>query len=252
MSNKQGLTVFIVDDERIARETLADDLRRQPEVAKVLTFASYATAALPFIEEQPDAIFLDVEVPGKTGVEFLQSMRHRVTFSFRPVFYTAYSDYMIDAIRQSAYDFLLKPYKLSELRVIIDRLMLPPEQGVQLHTLPASGMHHKIALQTVSELLLLTVDQILMFRYSGTNRSWELMLTDCSTQALKKGITAQELLTLHPALRRVSNTHIINITYLVAVENSTQRCRLCPPYDKTEVIASRRYFSKLKESLELL
>ncbi|MEE1270180.1 MAG: hypothetical protein U0K28_04050 [Prevotellamassilia sp.] len=48
------------------------------------------------------------------------------------------------------------------------------------------------------------------------------------------------------------NTCIININYLAAIENSTQRCRLCPPFDKLELTVSRRYFSKLKEQFELL
>ena len=43
-----------------------------------------------------------------------------------------------------------------------------------------------------------------------------------------------------------------NINYLAAIENSTQRCRLCPPFDKLELTVSRRYFSKLKEQFELL
>lgn len=252
MNNKQGLTAFIVDDNPTALQTLAEDLRNQPEFSTVHTFASYGEATLPLIEEQPDVLFLDVEVPGKTGLEFLSSIRPRVTFSFKVVFYSGYSDYMIDAIRLSAFDFLLKPYKQSELRTVIDRIMLHRDEHTHLPLQGVAGMPRKIAMQTISELLLITMDQILMLNYSSEQRSWRLTLTDLSTHQLKKGMTAQELLTLDPTLVRVSNTSIINLTYLVAVENATQRCRLCPPYDQTEIIASRRYFSKLKEKFELL
>lgn len=91
-----------------------------------------------------------------------------------------------------------------------------------------------------------------MFEYSSDNRTWELTLTDLSRHLMKKGITAQEILSLHSTMTRISNTTIINLTYLTAVENNTQRCRLCPPFDHIEVMASRRYFSKLKERLELI
>lgn len=251
MNNRQGLIAFIVDDTPTALQVLAEDLRNQPEFSTVHTFASYGEATLPLIEEQPDVLFLDVEVPGKTGLEFLSSIRPRVTFSFKVVFYSGYSDYMIDAIRLSAFDFLLKPYKQSELRTIIDRLMLHRDEQMQHPLQGAAGMPRKIAIQTISELLLITMDQILMLNYLSEQRSWQLTLTDLSTHQMKKGMTAQELLTLAPTLVRVSNTNIINLTYLVAVENATQRCRLCPPYNQTEIIASRRYFSKLKEKFDL-
>lgn len=113
MNVNKGYTAFIVDDNPAALETLANDLRQQPEFAEVYTFASYAEATLPLLEKQPDVLFLDVEVPGKTGLEFLDSIRSKVTFTFKVVFYTGFSDYMIDAIRQSAFDYLLKPYKQS-------------------------------------------------------------------------------------------------------------------------------------------
>lgn len=252
MNKQRRLTAFIVDDDPMALQTLAEDLRLQPEIAKVLAFGSYTEATLPFIEEQPDVLFLDIEVPGKTGLEFLYSIRPRVIFSFKVVFYSGFSEYMIDAIRHQAFDFLLKPYKMSELRTIIKRLINEDtEPDIRSLSLNMPSLQ-KIALQTISELLLITTDQILIFEYSSDNRTWELTLTDLSRHLMKKGITAQEILSLHATMTRISNTTIINLTYLTAVENNTQRCRLCPPFDHIEVMASRRYFSKLKERLELI
>ena len=101
MSNNKGLTAFVVDDTPMALETLANDLRRQPEFEKVYTYTNYTDATLPLLELQPEVLFLDVEVPGKTGLEFLQSIRPRVNFTFKVVFYSGFSDYMLDAIRPS-------------------------------------------------------------------------------------------------------------------------------------------------------
>lgn len=162
MNVNKGYTAFIVDDNPAALETLATDLRQQPEFAEVYTFASYAEATLPLLEKQPDVLFLDVEVPGKTGLEFLDSIRSKVTFTFKVVFYTGFSDYMIDAIRQSAFDYLLKPYKQSELRLIIDRMKQSENERV-LQRIGSDAMQRKIAMQTVSELLLINLDEALMF-----------------------------------------------------------------------------------------
>ena len=251
MTATKGLTAFVVDDTPTALETLANDLRNSPEFAAVFTFSNYADATLPMLEEQPDVLFMDVEVPGKSGLDFLQSICPRINFNFKVVFYSGYANYMIDAIRQSAFDFLLKPYKQSELRTIIERLKTAIQNSVR--QLPGNDvLPRKLAMQTVSELLLITIEQVLMFNYVSETRSWQLMLTDNNTHTLKKGISASDLLALAPNLARISNTCIINLTYLSAIENNTQKCRFAPPFDNLRVVASRRYFSKLKEKFELL
>lgn len=160
MSNNKGLTAFVVDDTPVALETLANDLRRQPEFEKVYTYTNYTDATLPLLELQPEVLFLDVEVPGKTGLEFLQSIRPRVNFTFKVVFYSGFSDYMLDAIRQSAFDFLLKPYKQSELRTIIDRIVQDMESNTKVRHLIVKDMPHKIAMQTISELLLVSMEEM--------------------------------------------------------------------------------------------
>lgn len=248
------LTVFVVDDEAGPRESLVADLKKHPCIGEIFAFSNYSDATLPLLEQQPDVLFLDVEVPGRTGLEFIDSLQGNLSFSFRVVFYTGFSHYMLDAIRRSAFDYLLKPYKEKELEEIIERL-------VMAHAAPGIGANsadhrhgapRKIAVQAISELLLLTVDEILYTEYHKTARNWRLILTNGSEHQLRKGTSAEDILKLHPALVRVSSSCIVNLNYLSAVENSTQRCRLCAPFDNQEIYASRRYFSKLKEKFEML
>jgi len=252
MASPKGLTAFVVDDNPQWLGKLAGDLRSMPEFSGVYAFSSYAEATLPLLEMQPEVLFLDVEVPGCTGLDFLDSIQKKVTFSFKVVFYSAYSHYMLDAIRQSAFDYLLKPYKQEELRQVVGRLQRSMQGGNAIQQLVVQGMARKIAIQTISELLLVTIDQILLFSYLSPQRSWKLTLTDLTTHTLKKGMTAENLLSLAPTLARINSTCIVNLTYLEAVENTTQRCRLCPPFEQIPITASRRYFSKLKERFELL
>ncbi len=251
MGVTKKLIAFIVDDTPSALETLANDLRNEPEFESVHTFSTYADATLPLLELQPDVLFLDVEVPGKTGLEFLSSIRPKVNFTFKVVFYSAFSDYMIDAIRQSAFDFLLKPYKHSELRTIIDRLQQTPISE-PVRPIASSSMPHKVAMQTVNELLLVSVDEMLLFTYVGESRSWQITMSDGNVHQLKRSVVAEDILTLNPSLVRISNTCIININYLAAVENNSQRCRFYPPFDHIDITFSRRYFGKLKERFDML
>ena len=248
------LTVFVVDDEAGPREALVADLKKHPCIGEVFAFSNYSDATLPLLEQQPDVLFLDVEVPGRTGLEFIDSLQDNLSFSFRVVFYTGFSHYMLDAIRRSAFDYLLKPYKEKELEEIIERLVMAhAAQGIGTNSADhRHGAPRKIAVQAISELLLLTVDEILYTEYHKTARNWRLILTNGTEHQLRKGTSAEDILKLHPALVRVSSSCIVNLNYLSAVENSTQRCRLCAPFDNQEIYASRRYFSKLKEKFEML
>lgn len=250
MKDNKGIIAFIVDDNPVALETLATDLKKMAEVEAVYTFSSYNDATLPLLELQPDVLFLDVEVPGKSGIDFLESIQPKISFTFKVVFYTGFSNYMIDAIRQSAFDFLLKPYKQSELRTVMDRVIKECKEGVKQPS--TSYAPNKIAMQTICELLLVTMEEVLMFNYQNEQRTWKLTLTDGSQHMLRKGVTADDIVLLHSAFVRISNTCIINLTYLAGIENKTQHCRFCSPFDQLEPVISRRYFSKLKERLDLL
>lgn len=250
MKDNKGIIAFIVDDNPTALETLATDLKRLPEVDAVYTFSSYNEATLPLLELQPDVLFLDVEVPGKSGIDFLESIQPKISFTFKVVFYTGFANYMIDAIRQSAFDFLLKPYKQSELRTVMDRVIKERRDEIK----PSNVLYtpNKIAMQTICELLLVTMEEVLLFNYQNEQRTWRLTLTDGSQRMLRKGVTADDIVLLHSTFVRISNTCIINLTYLAGIENKTQRCRFGAPFDQFEPVISRRYFSKLKERLELL
>lgn len=252
MAGRNGLVIFIVDDQPTALETLASDLQQYDMVESIHCFNNYADATLPLIEMQPDVLFLDVEVPGRTGIDFIDSIKPHVNFTFKVVFYTAYSDYMLDAIRHAAYDYLLKPYKPEELSTVMERLHSESLEGNSIRTLPEEDASRKLAIQAVSELLLLRTEQILLFMYQPDSRSWRITLTDGTEHLLKKGLHADDLVALHSSLIRISNNCIINITYLAAVENSTQRCRLYPPFDHIELNVSRRYFSQLKAHFEVI
>ena len=206
MAGRNGLVIFIVDDQPTALETLASDLQQYNMVESIHCFSNYADATLPLIEMQPDVLFLDVEVPGRTGIDFIDSIKPHVNFTFKVVFYTAYSDYMLDAIRHAAYDYLLKPYKPEELSTVMERLHSESLEGNSIRTLPEEDASRKLAIQAVSELLLLRTEQILLFMYQPDSRSWRITLTDGTEHLLKKGLHADELLT-HTHQQQLHHQH---------------------------------------------
>ena len=246
------LNVFIIDDSHSHAQILYDDLKEQPEINDIKIFHSCSEAALPLLEAQPDVIFLDIEMPGRNGLEFIESIKDRFISPVKVVFYSAFSQYILDALRHQAFDFLLKPYKIEELRSIIERLMADTEVQRSYPRLPANENLRKLAIQTVSNLLLVTVDEVLHLQYNRAQRAWMITLTDGNVYRIHQNTTAEDLLQLHPSLARVSQGCIVNLTYLTAIENNTQRCIFCPPYQDIEVYASRRNFAKLKEKFDMI
>jgi two-component system LytT family response regulator len=114
-------TALIVDDEPLAREGLALRLLDFKHI-EVLGQCRNAREAQTFIaEKSPDIVFLDVEMPGKTGMEMIAEIESEHAPAF--IFVTAYRQYAVDAFDAEAVDYLVKPVKIDRLSVAIDRVV---------------------------------------------------------------------------------------------------------------------------------
>ena len=119
-----NITTIIVDDEPNSIRNLVDDLAAYPEITILDTQTSSQKAKKSIIQYQPDLLFLDIELSTTNGIELLQEIRPYIYHNMHVVFYTAFDKYMIDALRASAFDYLLKPYQSEELHLIIERVKL--------------------------------------------------------------------------------------------------------------------------------
>src|SRR5215216_5638847 len=108
------ITALIIDDEENNISNLAELLREYCSEIRVVGTATNADSGIELINKnQPDLIFLDIQMPGKNGLEMLASL---ASFDFDVIFVTAYDQYGIQAIKFAAIDYLLKPIDINELR----------------------------------------------------------------------------------------------------------------------------------------
>ncbi|MBN4071194.1 response regulator transcription factor [Crocinitomix catalasitica] len=113
------ISSVIIDDEEVNRDTLRKLLDLFLPSVEVIGVASNITEAKLLIEEKkPDLIFLDVEMPGGSGFDLLESLEKT---DFRVVFTTAHAIYAIKAIKYAAMDYLLKPIDLIELKSAVQK-----------------------------------------------------------------------------------------------------------------------------------
>lgn len=112
------LTAVIVDDEDLARQGLAMRLKELDGV-KLLAECRNAREAIAAISEhEPDVVFLDIQMPGKTGLEMISEIQGDIMPMV--IFVTAYDDYAVEAFKVHAVDYLLKPVETDRLREAID------------------------------------------------------------------------------------------------------------------------------------
>lgn len=249
------ITAIIVDDEEKAIANLENDLKQFEDIVVVDCLTSLQKAKSSLLKHQPDLIFIDIAFPDGNGQEILLEILPKLNNKPHIIFYSAFNRYIINALRASAFDFLLKPYQFEELELILNRVKANYEKpsGKIDQVSDLTPPHDsKFAVQTVNSLLFLRCSEILCFQYDDTQRCWLMTLTNLEQHRLRLNAKASDILNMSPTFIRVRTDCILNIDYVCSVENNTLQCRLCAPFEEMEIFASRRYYSRIKETMQLL
>ncbi|MBK7713417.1 MAG: response regulator transcription factor [Bacteroidales bacterium] len=114
------LSALIVDDEESARRLMVKLLEETLYFSEIRLANSVDSALIELNKFNPDLIFLDIKMPGKYGIEFVDEL-HFVDGKPGIVFVTAYDQYAIQAIKIQAFDYLLKPVNRKELKNCIEK-----------------------------------------------------------------------------------------------------------------------------------
>jgi len=112
-------TAIIADDERLMRDQLRMRLLEAWPELQILGEAKNGEEAVQLVGElQPDLTFLDIRMPGKTGMEAAREIGERSQI----VFVTAYDQYAVEAFERGAVDYILKPTEPDRLKITVERL----------------------------------------------------------------------------------------------------------------------------------
>src|SRR5688572_15152264 len=114
------MRAIIIDDERLARSELKKLLADYPEI-EIIAEAANAAEGIEKVESlSPDLIFLDIQMPGKTGFDMLAELDRAP----HVIFTTAYDEYALKAFEVNALDYLLKPVEPKRLADAVQKLNL--------------------------------------------------------------------------------------------------------------------------------
>jgi DNA-binding LytR/AlgR family response regulator len=236
------IRALVVDDEPPARGELRYLLAAHPEV-EVVGEAATAREALALAESvRYDAVFLDIEMPGMTGLEAARLVLDR---SERPavVFVTAHERYAVDAFAVEAFDYLVKPLEPERLARVIERLA----QARKRDTPPVE----KIAVvSSAGAKTLLDYDAVHWVEAEGDySRVHTYDRAYLSTSSLRE---LEELLP-SSLFARIHRSHLVNLGKVAAVRRAgPDRIRLALDDEpRTELDVARRQTRALRERLRL-
>jgi len=187
-----------------------------PDVEVVATAQKPEDAILFIRQHKPDVIFLDIEMPRMNGFRMLDELGE---LDFEIIFTTAYNHYAVDAIRISAFDYLMKPVAIKELQNALERLA----KYRQTHTRdkldvlrqslsPNKSQEEKIAIPTNEGLEFIPIKNILHIE-SSSNYS-RIFLTDGKNILVTKLLKDFEDILEPYNFFRVHNSHLINLAYI--------------------------------------
>jgi len=234
------IRALLVDDEAPARSELRYLLAEHPEVEVVGEAASAAEAfelagAIPY-----DVVFLDVEMPGLSGLEAARLVHGRPG---RPqlVFVTAHEQYAVDAFAVEALDYLLKPVEPERLAQVVRRL-----SGTLR---PAAAPVEKIPVVSGGETALLDWDEVHYARADGDySRIHTYDRSYLCTQSLRQLEGA-----LPGRFARIHRSYLVNLAKVAAVKRAgPDRLKLAlDDKDGTELDVARRQSKAIRERLRI-
>ncbi|MCP5063783.1 MAG: response regulator [Ignavibacteriae bacterium] len=125
------LNCILIDDETEALDRL-ESLLIKFDFINILAKINTPEEAVPkIINLKPNLVFIDVEMPRKTGFDIIKEVREQ-NLNPRFIFVTGYNQYAIKALRAEVFDFLLKPVDLDELKEALDRFTKPKYKTNQI------------------------------------------------------------------------------------------------------------------------
>jgi len=242
------MKAIIVDDERLARNELKRLLENFPTIEVVGEAANTDEAAALLETMQPDVLFLDIQMPGKTGFEWLESWE-----GFLPevIFTTAFDEYALKAFEVNALDYVLKPIELARLSESIQKLEKRQIQQAKSNASPSHvlGAMDQIFVKDGERCWFVRLDRVRLCESMG---NYVRLFFDDQKPLVLKSLNALEERLDPKVFFRANRKHIINLNFIDKIEpwfSGGLQVTLSGKGEKIEI--SRRQSIRFKELLSL-
>lgn len=204
---------IIIDDEEMARVLLKGMIAEYcPDVTVVDLCSDLPNGVKSIRKNKPDLVFLDIEMPGHSGLELLDFFDEN-DIDFSIIFVTAYHQYAIQAFKLSAIDYLLKPINDKDLIYAISTFKKKENANYSLLKDNLHSSIKKIALNISQSILFVAIHEILFFKADGAYT--HVHLQNSAPILTSKNLKYYEdLLSKEPNFIRCHKSYIVNVQHI--------------------------------------
>jgi len=245
------MKAIIIDDERLARTELRKLLQEFPEI-EIVDEASNAEEGLQKIENHnPDLVFLDIQMPGKTGFDLLSELDHAP----QVIFTTAYDEYALKAFEVNALDYLLKPVEPRRLADAVEKLRKNSGGNIVLErnhhsSEPATVLseNDQVFVKDGERCWFVKLSEVRLFESVG---NYAKVFFGTNKPLILKSLNALEERLDDKVFFRANRKHIVNLRMIDKIEPYFNGGLLLELKGGDKIEVSRRQTVKFKEMMSL-
>jgi two-component system, LytTR family, response regulator len=245
------LKALLIDDEERATDSLRLMIEKMiPEITQVKVCNDARKAAEMIHEFQPGLVFLDIQMPHMNGFQLLEKMPNK---NFKLIFTTAYNEYAIQAIRFSAFDYLLKPIDVEELQASVQRFLQSTQDYKQQYDLLKNIMHNiqspstddfRLALPTKEGVHYLQPGDII--RCEAVGNYTKFFVEGGKHYLISRTLGEYDVLLAPQHFIRTHKSHLVNKKFISFIDHDG----FAVLKDKSKVEVSRRRKEEVMEALK--
>lgn len=241
------MKALIVDDERLARKELMSLLSDYTQIEVVGEAVNVDDAYQKIKELQPDLLFLDIQMPEKTGFDLLEMLDDVP----QVIFTTAYDEYAIKAFEVNALDYLLKPIQPERLKESIYKLSTArekEEEGSEREKAAKLGPNDQVFVKDGDKCWFVRLSKIRLFESDG---NYIKVYFDNQKPMIHKSLNALDERLDDKVFFRANRKHMINLNWVDNIEPWFNGGLMVTLQGGEKVEVSRRQATKFKDMMSL-
>jgi two-component system LytT family response regulator len=243
------IRAIIIDDERLARNELKKLLLDFPEIEVIAEAANAAEGVEKIDSLNPDLIFLDIQMPGKTGFDMLSELERAPNV----IFTTAYDEYALKAFEVNALDYLLKPVEPKRLADALQKLQVEEDkEPLSDHNISVNrsilNEHDQVFVKDGERCWFVKLSDIRLFESVG---NYAKVYFGPNKPLILKSLNALEERLDEKVFFRANRKHIVNLRLIEKIEPYFNGGLLLEMKGGEKIEVSRRQTVKFKEMMSL-
>ncbi|HCX20281.1 MAG: DNA-binding response regulator [Flammeovirgaceae bacterium] len=238
------MKTLIVDDERLARKELMSLLEPHKKI-EVIGEATDVDDAIEKINElNPDLIFLDIQMPGKTGFDLLEELDNVP----KVIFTTAYDEFALKAFEVNALDYLLKPIQPERLEEAIAKLKVEEQKISKASDRKSLGKEDQVFVKDGDKCWFVKLADVRLFESDG---NYIKVYFGTNKPMIHKSLNALDERLDDRTFFRASRKHIINLGWVENIDTWFNGGLLVQLKGGEKIEVSRRQAARFKEKMSL-